>query len=376
MVSLTWGQVNAWRLSQQGLSHRWMAADIQQAVRQTMGIHAQVMSAAEMAISARVDAISPQAVQSALWQERSLVKTWLMRQTLHLVTADDFPLFIAARRITDINWPTLFNRNGIDRATYDSYIAVAPEILGNGPLTRRQFVQALDERLKSPELHTFLVKGSWGQAFKPLAWKGELCFGPGNGQNATFVRPSSWIGGLPETNPEAALQEIVRRYLRAYGPARPRNFQWWWWTSSVAVKKAFNSIADEIEEVEVEGWRAITLKAAIPSIMEIQPAGDVRLLPSFDAYIVGTARGKDLERLISMQHQKKVYRQQGWVSAVVLVNGFIKGIWEYKTAGSQFSVTINLFSSVSHTVKQGITQEAERLGKFLNCKLLVEFNQD
>ncbi len=376
MKALTWEQVNAWRLSQQGLSHRWTSADFLQAVRQTMGIHAQVMSAAEMAIAARVDALSPQAVQSALWQERSLVKTWLMRQTLHLVTAVDFPLFIAARRITDINWPTLFNRNGIDRATYDSYIAVAPEILSNGPLTRRQFVQALDERLKSPQLNTFLVKGSWGQAFKPLAWKGELCFGPGNGQNATFVCPSSWIGGLPEMNPEAALQEVVRRYLRAYGPARPRNFQWWWWTSSVAVKKALNSIADEIEEVDVEGWRAIALKAAIPSIMEMQPAGDVRLLPSFDAYIVGIARGKDLERLISMQHQKKVYRQQGWVSAVVLVDGFIKGTWEYKTAGSQFSVTINLFSSVSHTVKEGITQEAERLGKFLDCKLLVEFIQD
>ncbi len=126
----------------------------------------------------------------------------------------------------------------------------------------------------------------------------------------------------------------------------------------------------------MEGWRAIALKAAIPSIMEMQPAGDVRLLPSFDAYIVGIARGKDLERLISMQHQKKVYRQQGWVSAVVLVDGFIKGTWEYKTAGSQFSVTINLFSSVSHTVKEGITQEAERLGKFLDCKLLVEFIQD
>ncbi len=75
MVSLTWGQVNAWRLSQQNLTHRLQPGELIQAVSQSMGLHAQVMSAAEMAISARVDGLAPQDVQSALWRERTLVKT-------------------------------------------------------------------------------------------------------------------------------------------------------------------------------------------------------------------------------------------------------------------------------------------------------------
>jgi len=170
MVSLTWQQVNTWRLSQQYLSRCLQSQIFIEAVRRTLGIHAQVMSAAELSIAARVDGLSPQDVQSALWRERTLVKTWVMRQTLHLIPTTDFPIYIAARRLTDINWPSIFERSGIKRALFDAYLSAASEILNSGPLTRQQFVEAVGERLKSPELHDLLAKGSWGIAFKPLAW--------------------------------------------------------------------------------------------------------------------------------------------------------------------------------------------------------------
>ncbi len=375
MRSLTWSQVNSWRLSQHNLTHRLPPGELIQAVRQSMGVHAQVMSAAEMAIGARVDGLSPQDVQAALWRDRSLVKTWVMRQTLHLVSSVDFPTYIAARRLTDINWPSIFDRSGINQAIFDAYMATAPEILDSGPLTRQQFVEAVGERLKSAELHNFLAKGSWGTAFKPLAWRGELCFGPNDGPNTTFVRPSAWINSWHKVNPEAAMLEVVRRYLMVYGPSKPRNFQVWWWMSGSAVKNAFDSIADETEEVDVEGWRSIALRVAINSMLEMEPTGQVHLLPAFDVYTVGSARGKDLARLISIEHQKKVYRPQGWVSAVLLVDGFIKGIWEYETKRSKTNVTISPFSSITEKVQEGIAAEVDRLGKFLNTKVQLEFNR-
>jgi hypothetical protein len=67
------------------------------------------MSAAEMTEGVRLDGISPHDVQSALWHERGLVKTWLMRQTLHLVPAADFPFHALARHLTDIDWAELFH---------------------------------------------------------------------------------------------------------------------------------------------------------------------------------------------------------------------------------------------------------------------------
>jgi hypothetical protein len=100
--SLKWNQVNAWRLSQQCLSARLKRQDYLKAVTHTGGIQAQVMSAAELALGARVDGLSPDDVQSALWQERTLVKTWAMRGTLHLISASDLPLAAAQQRIAEL----------------------------------------------------------------------------------------------------------------------------------------------------------------------------------------------------------------------------------------------------------------------------------
>src|SRR5919199_3024209 len=99
--SVTWNQVNAWRLSQQCLSPRLKCQEYTEAVTRTGGIQAQVMSAAELALWARVDGLTPQDVRSALWQDRTLVKTWAMRGTLHLIAAGDFPLYVAARSLSE-----------------------------------------------------------------------------------------------------------------------------------------------------------------------------------------------------------------------------------------------------------------------------------
>jgi hypothetical protein len=376
VVNLTWKQVNTWRLSQQSLTHRLPHLELVEAVRSTMGVHAQVMSAAELAIAARVDGITSPDVQSALWRDRTLVKTWMIRLTSYLFPTQDFPVFVAARRITDLDWPSVFNKSGIDRATLDAYLAAAPEILERGPITRRQFFEAISAQLKSTELSDFLRKDSWGTALKPLALHGDLCYGPNDGKDATFIRPSAWIGSWQAPDPEAAMREIVHHYLLAFGPVRPRNFQVWWWMSGVSAKKAFNAIAYETEEVVVEGWHATALKSAVQAMQELEPTGEVRLLPAFDVFTVGLARGKDLEKLFTLEQQKKIYRPQGWVSAIVLVDGSIKGLWEHKVNRSALSVTVDLFSPISERIKEGIAVEAGRLGKFLNSNVQLKFKQD
>jgi hypothetical protein len=90
-IALTWNQVHAWRLAQHGLAPRLSRQDFLQAVSRTGGIQAQVMSAAELALWARVHDLSRADIQTALWQERSLIKTWAMRGTLHLLSTDELP---------------------------------------------------------------------------------------------------------------------------------------------------------------------------------------------------------------------------------------------------------------------------------------------
>jgi hypothetical protein len=182
--------VNAWRLSQHGLSPRLERRNFVKAVTRTNGIQAQVMSAAQIALWARVDGLTREDIRTALWQDHNLLKTWAMRGALHLIAASELPLFVAARSVYDyINWINYFKYYGITETQYEAYLAVAPQLLGSDPMTREQFAIAIAEYSGVSELYDLVLSKGWGTPLKPLAWRGDLCFGPNQGQNVTFINP-------------------------------------------------------------------------------------------------------------------------------------------------------------------------------------------
>src|SRR5262249_15362071 len=95
-ILLTWNQVRARRLARSSLTGR--STELVEVVRQIGGIHAQVQASAELQLAVRVDGVTQQDVRDALWRDRTLVKTWALRGTLHLHPADELPLWFAARR--------------------------------------------------------------------------------------------------------------------------------------------------------------------------------------------------------------------------------------------------------------------------------------
>jgi len=374
--SLTWNQVNAWRLAQHGLSPRLKPGEIVEATVRACGIQAQLMSAAELALWARVDGLTQADVQAALWQEHTLIKTWAMRGTLHLLAASDLPLYVAARQVHDPrNWVAFFEYYGVSKKHMEAFLEAVPQVLRSEPMTREQLATIVADKVGSPELLYVVGKGGWGTSLKPSAWRGDLCFGPNQGRNVTFVNPSKWIGKWASVQPEAAFQEIVRRFLRAYGPDTPVNFSRWWDGGGgiTAAKKVFKSIRDELEEVDVEGWKALALRSTLEPMQHFETSGVIRLLPLFDAYPLGI--GRDVEPLLPKKFIRKVFRPQGWITAVVLIDGYMKGVWDYKTKGKQTVVKVEMFDSPTKQVRKGIEAEAERLGNFLNSKIVVEYVQ-
>lgn len=375
MKSLTWNQVNAWRLAQHGLAPRLPHGEFVEGAVRTCGIQAQVMSAAALALWARTDGLTQEDVQSALWEDHTLVKTWAMRGTLHQLAAEDLPLYVAARQVHDPrNWVAFFEYYGVPKKQMEAFFEAVPQVLGSEPMTREELAIGVGEHVGSAKLRELVGAPGWGTALKPSAWRGDLCFGPNQGRNVTFVNPSKWIEKWEEVNPEAAFQEVVRRFLRAYGPDNPVNFSRWWDGGGgiTAAKKVFKSISDELEEVDVEGWEAFALRSTLEPMQHFETSGVIRLLPLFDAYPLGI--GRDVEALLPRKHIRKVFRPQGWISAVVLVDGYMKGVWDYKTKGKQMVVKVEMFESATKQVRKGVEAEAERLGEFLGSKVVVEYN--
>src|ERR1051325_250207 len=100
MLKLTWGQAAAWRARRHYLEERAPAGSMLGVASRLCGLHAQVMSSAELTLWARVEALDRGDVRRALWDERRLVKTWAMRGTLHLLPTGELPLWHAALSIS------------------------------------------------------------------------------------------------------------------------------------------------------------------------------------------------------------------------------------------------------------------------------------
>ncbi len=372
MTALKWHQVHAWRLSQHGLSPRFSSQDAVSAVTRTGGIQAQVMSAAELAVCTRVEGLSPHDVKAAIFQDHTLVKTWAMRGTLHLLSAKELPLYVAARDWQhNASWSNYFAEFGLSRAQQDAFLFAIPHVLEQGPMTRLQLADAVAKHTGAARVRDLILSSSWGSPLKPSAYRGELCFGPGQGKTVTFMNPRGWIGKWQLIEPKLALQEIARRYLRAYGPATPDDFAFWWGCGKTPAKKLFQSIEEELEEVEVEGWRAFALRAILPLIQSVEPAEQIHLLPLFDAYTIGVPR--DCEPLLAQAHKRQVFNLQGWTFAVVLVNGSIQGVWHSTIRRSQTVIRVNLFSSSTASIRKGIEAEAERLSHLFEKEVLLEY---
>lgn len=369
MTSLAWESVLAWRLERQHLASRAPRDAALDVVSDIAGLHAQVASCAELTLWARIEGLEPGAVSRLLWEERALVKTWAMRGTLHLLVSAELPRYAAAlaRLRPRHHVPAWLRAHGLEREQAEAMLAAVAEALRGAVLTREELAAAVAERVGEPDLAAKL-KGGFGDLLKPAAFTGDLCFAPSDGQRVRFTRPADWLDAWEPVEPEQATEDVVRTYLSAYGPAPREQFQrWFGMTSPAEAGRWLKALGDEAVEVDVEGTTGWMLGADVAAVERAEPSGVVRLLGGFDHYVVAAPR--DADTVLAPAERERVYRPQGWLSPVVLVDGRIEGVWEHELKGGRLSVTVEPFRRAGRELKAGMEDEAQRLATFLGGEL-------
>ncbi|HET7420750.1 MAG TPA: winged helix DNA-binding domain-containing protein [Candidatus Dormibacteraeota bacterium] len=353
-VELTWPQVHAFRLLRHHLDGRASRKDLATVVGDIGGAQAQVMSAAELQIAVRARCTVAD-VRAALWQERTLVKTWLMRGTLHLARSEDLPVYVGAM---GRHWVSQLRPSWLKymQVSESEFWAICDEIgaaLDGTPLTREQLIASVG-RGRSERILQMLRSG-WGGMLKPAARNGLLCFGPNRGQTVTFVRPQSWLPRWHAVDPEVAIVEMARRYLRAYGPATKTDFARWWGAWPGVANAAWKGLEGEIVRVSVEGTRADLLAADLPAVRQARIGEPVQLLPLFDPYLMGHA---NRDHMVGRDHGARVSRTAGWISAVVLVEGKVAATWTHAVAGGRLRLAVEPFRRLRPSVVASIRERA------------------
>ncbi|HYP47965.1 MAG TPA: winged helix DNA-binding domain-containing protein [Thermoleophilaceae bacterium] len=373
LTELSCSQVMAWRMRRHGLCERAPVEEALDAVGRICGLHAQVMSSAELALWARVEELGREWVQEALWQERSLVKTWAMRGTLHLLPAREYALWQSALSSYDHYLKPAWSRAfGLSPERLEELLAAVASALEGEPLTREQLAAAVSESTGSAELGE-KVLGSWGVYLKPASFRGLLIFGPSAGTNVRFTRPNGWLEPSEPVEQEAALAEVTRRYLSAHGPAtREDLFRWWGGGTAARAGRRIEVLGEEVEQVSLEGKHAWMLRDQVGEAAGSEPHGVVRLLPAFDQYVVGATRRAPA--LLAAEHAPRVYRKAGWISPVLLVDGRMAGVWRHERKGRRLLVDIEPFEKQPKRVTAAAAAEASRLAGFLGGELTLSWS--
>lgn len=317
---------------------------------------------------ARSTSLDAGAVSRALNEERSIVRTWLMRGTLHVVAAED------VRWLLDLLGP-VFARAGASRhaqlgLTDDvkarGVAAIRRILAETGPLTRYQLVDRLRKRR--------IVLDPTTQAPIHLialaALQGVLCLGPDreNGES-TYVLLDDWVAKARMPSRETALTELARRYVAAYGPATIEDLSSWSGLPMSEARSAVGGAHAGLSEVSVHGQAGFVSKQRLRST-SLPGKADVRLLPAFDTYLLGYRR-RDLA--VPPPLQRRLQRGGGWLHPAVVVDGRAVAAWTLrKSAGRAGRVLVEPSEPLSRAVRAGIDAEVTDIARFLDLQLAVE----
>jgi hypothetical protein len=339
-------------------------------VERICGLHAQLMTSAELTLWARVKDLKRTDVSKALWERRDLVKLWAMRGTLHLLPAREFGMWQGALATYDHylkdHWLKYF---GITRSQLDRMGAAIGKALEDKELTREELIAEV-ARLTRSKAQAEHLRSGWGTFLKPPSFQGLLCFAPSNGQKVRFTNPETWLGGYDKADPEAARLDVVRRYLRVFGPASNADLARWWGLTPPQSRRLFEALGDDAVEVEVEGLRRWCLTSDLEGLVAAEVDKELKLLPMFDQYVVGSSR--DAEAVLANAYKPLVFRKSAWISAVVVVDGRIEGVWRHEIKGKRIVVIIEPFEKLPRWTGAKLVREAESLARFFGKELQIE----
>ncbi len=361
-------QVAAYRMAGHHL-HDSRGAPADAIAASISGVQAQVMSCAEIQFWARNHALTRVEITRALYDSRSLIKSHFMRQTLHLIPSCDFSLFNSAMKSSLLAQAhRIAGKLGVTIAEFDALNLQIVDFLRDGPLTQQELRKLIQPRV-SKRMKAWMSR-VWSILRTPIA-EGLICYGPARGAEITYVRTNQWLPHKPKkTDPAEARKSLLLRYLAAYGPATPRDFVKWAGIRSGDVRAAWEAVKDQLVEVSVEGAPAWLPRKSFEDFSAAKFSEPVvRLLPAFDPFLLAHA-AKD--HLVERAHYKRVYRNQGWISPVILIDGRVAGIWSHARKSGKLSIEVSPFEKFPKKIRALIEEEAASLARFLDSTIALK----
>jgi hypothetical protein len=325
-----------------------------EAVEHLVGLQAQAPDPPYVGLWTRLAGFRPGEL-SRMILDRRAVRVALMRNTVHLVTAEDcLELRPLVQPIIGRNlYSGSAQRAAVKEIDDAELVAAGRALLEERPLTARELGGLLRERWPDQDpaalarairnlvpLVQVPPRGVWGES------------GP-----AAHTTVEAWLGR--QLDPDPLPDEMVMRYLGAFGPASVKDAQTW--SGLTRLREVFERLRPRLRTFRDEGGTEVFDLPDSPRPDPDVPA-PVRFVAAFDNLILSHA---DRSRVIAAEHRKAIASKNGMVPATFLVDGFVSGTWKVVRDRREATLWISPFEPLPKQAHEVLTEEGERLLNFM-----------
>jgi hypothetical protein len=332
---------------------------VARAVERVAGLQAQWANSPYVALWSRLEDFRREQLANAI-KRRTVVKATLMRMTLHIVTAHDYPVFADVfrdDRVARFTRELAKHAPDLDAGTVAKRALAA---IGDRIASRAEYFDAVGEDPRTPT----------GDVRRWMFWValqtyGNLVHVPPSGMWGHFGSPQFapariWLRHRPAVDGDPRVH-LVRRYLAAFGPASSADLGSW--SNARDLRAALAELEPELRHFRDESGRLLydLRRAPLPDGHTPAP---VRFLPKWDTSILGYAP-PERWRILPERHRRTVIGKNGDVAQTFLVDGLIAGTWDVALARGTATLRLSPFGRLSKDIRSELADEGERLARFV-----------
>lgn len=321
--------------------------------RHLCAMQAQDYAAAKWAIGLRMPGLTD-AMADAAFADKSLIRAYSIRGTLHVMHPDDARWLISFARDRYIQTSASLHRKlELDEKTFAKSNTIIRNALSGGEELTRDELKALLEKKKidceSQRLNHMLYRAGMDEV---------VCFGKRRGKEFTYALLDDYVPAGKTVAPKDALSQVALRFVTGHGPATAQDLSWWTGYPVTACKTAFLSLKGLLQNETIDQQEYWMLSGAHPT----KPATGVQLLSGFDEYYMGF---KDKSLLLDKIFSKPMSPPNGLLPYIILLNGRIAGTWRRNIKKNNVSLEYQPFKPLTAAQQKTLHEAGKRFCKFL-----------
>jgi hypothetical protein len=324
-------------------------------------VQAQDYPGALWSIGLRIPGATRADVEQAIL-DRTIVRTWPMRGTLHFVPAPD------ARWMLDLMAPRIMKgaegrhrQLELDDAAFARSRAIIAKAMAREPVMTRR---AIFDTLQKGGIATTGQRGI--HIRQRLSMECTLCYGPHSEKQPTFALFDEWIATSRRLDRDEALQTLAERFFTSHGPATVRDFTWWTGLTVADSKRALHLAQPRLERLaggDTEMWMAAEREVAEPMDQR------AHLLPGFDEFMLGY---KDRSAALVARHASRIVPgANGMFLSTMVLDGMVRGTWRRAAGAKSVSIALAPFARLSAAERREFVAPAERYAQFIGMPVTL-----